>query len=551
MLMEYEEGKHNDGYSCNTASETLIWINAITHFLRPYSFFLLPNVVDFLKDRLWEALDKDWIQCLQTARVEHLLLIPSGLVQDHWPDSLKHFVLTARSLAFPRQQVHLQTVFPGLNIIPLNNVLSQGMNPKKKHEVEILSSLVSYTSTNVGGAHRVVDVGAGLGYLSQVLAFQYQLPVVAIDASCHHGTITNTRAERIKKHYMAKLHKSGLEKGLPNMPKTITSRILSSSMLRELSNYCCHHDDLDEKHLKEKCFDNSCDVRPEAGNPPSSSSAADADRGTPLVLAGLHACGDLSVTMLRAMAECEAVKAVISIGCCYNLLSEDGCESGCSDTGFPVSKGVQSMGISLGKNSRDLACQSAERWRDLEKDAGVQNFDLHAFRAAFQLVLQRYYPEALMRNSSIGRQGKALRRRYRNGSMSSSKLAECKVSQKILETDSSLAGSQWNCADQKERLVDNYSLFEKYSLSGLDYLGLEPLEDIDLHGLWTECQPFAGLIGPYWSLRAALGPLLETLIQLDRLLFLQEQDTSLEVRMLPIFDPVLSPRNLAIIARKK
>lgn len=58
------------------------------------------------------------------------------------------------------------------------------------------------------------------------------------------------------------------------------------------------------------------------------------------------------------------------------------------------------------------------------------------------------------------------------------------------------------------------------------------------------------IIGPYWSLRAALAPVLETYILLDRLLFLQEQGSSLEAVMLPVFDPVLSPRNVAIIAKK-
>lgn len=58
------------------------------------------------------------------------------------------------------------------------------------------------------------------------------------------------------------------------------------------------------------------------------------------------------------------------------------------------------------------------------------------------------------------------------------------------------------------------------------------------------------LIGPYWTLRAALGPVLETLILLDRLLFLQEQGSSVESLILPIFDPALSPRNMALIAKK-
>lgn len=59
------------------------------------------------------------------------------------------------------------------------------------------------------------------------------------------------------------------------------------------------------------------------------------------------------------------------------------------------------------------------------------------------------------------------------------------------------------------------------------------------------------LVGPYWALHAALGPLVETYLLLDRLLFLQEQGDGVEVRMVPLFDPLLSPRNVAIIAQKK
>lgn len=71
---------------------------------------------------------------------------------------------------------------------------------------------------------------------------------------------------------------------------------------------------------------------------------------------------------------------------------------------------------------------------------------------------------------------------------------------------------------------------------------------------WTSTDLYTNiiqeLIGPYWSLRAAMGPLLETFLLLDRLLFLQEQGSSLEVTMLPIFDPNVSPRNVAIIAKR-
>lgn len=55
--------------------------------------------------------------------------------------------------------------------------------------------------------------------------------------------------------------------------------------------------------------------------------------------------------------DCEEVRAVVSIGCCYNLLSEEGFDHVDSQYGFPMSHGVKSAGLSLGKSLRDLACQ--------------------------------------------------------------------------------------------------------------------------------------------------------------------------------------------------
>ncbi|CAK9157786.1 unnamed protein product [Ilex paraguariensis] len=149
-------------YSCRTASETLEWIHAIVDFLKSYSVFLEAHVVNFFKDRLWEAVDKEWIDCLRNASVESLLLIPSGVVQDHWPASLKEFILTLKSLTLPREQADLQKVLPDLHIDSLNSVLTQGMNLKKKHEIIALAAVVNSIARNIG-ANTIVDVGAGQG----------------------------------------------------------------------------------------------------------------------------------------------------------------------------------------------------------------------------------------------------------------------------------------------------------------------------------------------------------------------------------------------------
>lgn len=68
-------------YSCETAAETFQWIKAIVDFLKPFTFLISAHVVNFFTDKLWEAVDKDWIDSLRNEPIENLLLIPSGVVQ--------------------------------------------------------------------------------------------------------------------------------------------------------------------------------------------------------------------------------------------------------------------------------------------------------------------------------------------------------------------------------------------------------------------------------------------------------------------------------------
>ncbi|KAI3673932.1 hypothetical protein L6452_40063 [Arctium lappa] len=507
-----------NNYSCATATETLEWIHAIIHFIHPYTFFWESHVVNFLTDRLWEAVDKEWIDCLRNEPVDHLIQIPSGFLKDHWPSSLKKFITTSSSLAFPRQQADLEKLLPNMQVALLNNVITQGMNQKKRHEIEALAAVVSSVARDVE-TNTVVDVGAGQGYLAQVLCFEYQLSVIAIDASSHHGSITHARAERIKKHYDSRMRKSSLGGRDLTLPKTVTCRVLSSDMLKTLLN---------SKDVEPSLIQQGTGIDKHCHNQSSSTNDS-------LLLTGLHACGDLSVTMLRTFLESEQVKAVVSIGCCYNLLSED-------EDGFPISRGVKSTGLRLTRNSRDLACQSADRWRALEKDGGVHNFELHAFRAAFQMVLSRYFPETLSTSSPrIGRQGKALRRQQQQqwrgmGTSHPEESSNCPVE---------YMGS--SSSSGKERC----SLFEKFSKSGMRRLNVKERENVDFSGIWKEAEPFTEVIGAYWSLRAAMGPVLETLILLDRLLLLQEEQGVEAVMMVPIFHPTISPRNIALIAKKK
>ncbi|XP_035821566.1 uncharacterized protein [Zea mays] len=483
------------------------------------------------------------MECLRREPVESLLKLPSGCVQEHWPATLREFVLTARSLVIPREQKAPQSLVSDIHVAPVGTVLAQGMNSKKKHEIENLAAVVHAIAKRCG-AKTVVDVGSGQGYLAQALSFEYQLRVVAIDASSHHASVTIARAERIKKHYAAKC----VEKQLLMVPRAVTCHVLSSDTLAAVTLDACKDD-------------NGEHVRDTKTSTKKITQIQESTQGTPpLILAGLHACGDLSVNMLRVFVSCEQVKALVSIGCCYNLLSEDTYEDTDTCPGFPMSKAAKHSELVLGKSIRDLACQSAERWRNLTMDIALQNFDVHAFRAAFQMVLEKYFPEVSRLSPSIGRQGKALRRQRlrkvvesqmttkKNDDFSCSTLKEQNkntndVHPVIHEVDTGPDDIHQN-AHQK------FILFKDFTLSGLGRLGCGSVEDTSLLEIWKDVQPFSEYIGPFWCLRAALGPLVETYILLDRLLYLQERSNLVEALLFPLFDPTISPRNMAVIAWK-
>ena len=58
------------------------------------------------------------------------------------------------------------------------------------------------------------------------------------------------------------------------------------------------------------------------------------------------------------------------------------------------------------------------------------------------------------------------------------------------------------------------------------------------------CQPICA----YWALRACLGPVMETLVLLDRLLYAREHGYDTQCTML--FDPQVSPRAYALVATR-
>ncbi len=101
---------------------------------------------------------------------------------------------------------------------------------------------------------------------------------------------------------------------------------------------------------------------------------------------------------------------------------------------------------------------------------------------------------------------------------------------------------------------DDAGAFASYAHAAMARVGVavDCASREELSSLWRdELAAPAALMGAFCALRAVLAAPLESLIVLDRLLFLRESLAgSGAAYALPVFDPSLSPRNTALVAVK-
>lgn len=230
------------------------------------------------------------------------------------------------------------------------------------------------------------------------------------------------------------------------------------------------------------------------------------------VLTGLHACGDLSVAMLRHFARCPSVVGITSVACCYMKLttqetplppgvlfppmSSESLQK--TEFGYPLSIWVSQLpGHQLSYKSREVSCHAIEDYcsRLMNESATLSS---HCFRAVLETIIRDIDPT--MKRTGV----KTIKKAH-------------KLS------------------------------FEEYAYLGLEQLELRtdiPLDGDSIKSMLNQRQNVVA----YFSLALLLAPLIETLILLDRMIFLHEQGFHCE--LVPLFDPKLSPRNLVLVAAK-
>ncbi|KAK9241364.1 methyltransferase domain-containing protein [Lipomyces kononenkoae] len=316
-------------------------------YLRPFVQSLAGelHIINFFltsPDLFEDTLPEEWVKFFDQAEFDDVLdfLIyfrKSPSLEP--PDSLSVFLSTVQSLSIDRNRSD-KTIrskpIPSLH----TSALSVGMSPKKIHECEYLSSVISDVCSRIGTPH-VIDLGSGKGYLSRTLAHEYNCSVVAVE-TVESRTKGAARLDSLYDRKGGKRKKAKAEMGtgsLIHVEKFVDSGDLTDIV--EQANLIGHK----------------------------------------MVLAGLHTCGNLSHHALKSLFDTQEVHAVAVVGCCYNLMTEKDSED--DVVGYPMSRKLQSYSIPLPTTARMLACQAPATWT---RETRESFFTRHFYRALLQLI---------------------------------------------------------------------------------------------------------------------------------------------------------------------
>ncbi|XP_025714691.1 methyltransferase-like protein 25B isoform X1 [Callorhinus ursinus] len=440
----------------------------LTRVLARYRSILDAYIIEFFTDDLWRTLPGSWQEALDGLNPPQLATQLLGMpgegevvrYRSVWPLSLLALKSTACALAFTRTpgfQTPSEFLENPSQSSRLTAPFRKHVRPKKQHEIRRLGELVKKLS-DLTGCTQVVDIGSGQGHLSRFMSLGLGLMVKSIEGDQR----LVERAQRLDQELLQALekeekrHPQAVHAGPRHSPHHVVRWVEPTALCEEL-------------------------LLPLETLPQS---------GARLLLTGLHACGDLSVALLRHFS-CPEVVALASVGCCYMKLSDPG--------GYPLSQWVAGLpGCELPYRLREGACHALEEYAKRLQKAGP-GLRTHCYRAALETVIRGARPEL-----------------RRPGVQGIPRVHELKI--------------------------------EEYVQRGLQRVGLDPQLPLNLAALRAH-QAQENRVVAFFSLALLLAPLVETLILLDRLLHLQEQGFHAE--LLPIFSPELSPRNLVLVATKR
>ncbi|XP_053699725.1 protein RRNAD1 isoform X1 [Synchiropus splendidus] len=478
----------------------------ISHFLSENRRFTDSFIIDFFTEDLWGKLPESWRSVLDDLTYPQVadLLLDRSLTQRRypsvWPLSLLAHRSAAHALAFPRgsgsktcgRHAPEEFLQNQSQSSLLEHIFRKHVKPKKQHEICRLGALVKRLSEETE-VSRVVDVGSGQGHLTRLLSFGLRLSVTAIEAD-PALVATATRFDEELRRTLEKREKTWDTAAPPSLPRHVAGLVKPGASWGDLIQQLDFQDTHEHGNKR---------LRGSDGYPPVSPD---------FLLTGLHACGDLSTTLLRHFVHCPHVRGITSVACCYMKVTtaDDPAPPGSVGApqtsqqdcppqfGYPMSSLVRSLpGHQLSYRSREAACHALEDYLcKLRQQSAVLR--AHAYRATLEAFIREVRP------------------------------------------DLSRAGIQ---TGRKSHLLP----FADYARLGLARVGLSPDLPVDSQRVESMLR-HQNRVVVFYSLCLLLSPVVETLVLLDRMLFLQEH--GFQSQLVPLFDPGFSPRNLVLVALK-
>ncbi|XP_077564052.1 methyltransferase-like protein 25B isoform X2 [Haemaphysalis longicornis] len=265
--------------------ETPEYLSRCVEFLREFSWIYDTRMTDLLVAGTLDRVPAEWVEHIDQLSDEELGQVPFGLVKDEWPGSLRAFVSRALDLG----TVRFLEPPSGAARADLPAALCRGLTPKKRLELQWFAALVAdVCSTAQCG--RVLDVGAGVGHLARMLHHSFGLTVVGVD--CDPAHVSRARERLLRS---------------PSCRENVRHEVLrvdeSAACIEQV------------QRLLNGCPDRVACACGDRGRGRWDNQFPKADRW---VLVSLHACGQLSPTLVRLYHALPQVQALVCIGCCYH-----------------------------------------------------------------------------------------------------------------------------------------------------------------------------------------------------------------------------------------
>lgn len=252
----------------------------------------------------------------------------------------------------------------------------------------------------------------------------------------------------------------------------------------------------------------------------------EAPETTVFCLSGLHTCGNLASSCLQIFSDNVAIRTLCNVGCCYHLIDEEFahnelyvafddpsiCKSSASATfGFPMSSYLRDNRLAVGRNARMLASQSLNRTVASKEFPGASLF----YRTLLETLI--------LTGTEYGR---------------NLEQAHCIQVGRMKNVDR-LTFAEYVAKCAKSKNVPDALRLE-----------LESMNSNDLDGMLTKYELQRRQMDLFYLLRMTFAPILESVIMLDRLLYLRTDCSIEDAYLVRLFDPIVSPRCVAVIASK-